>query len=283
MRGPAKLYAILPDQQAPLHDARLHELVLRWLDTNRPDGKIYSGDLIDLTSISRHGWNPRIVRNPYEDTQHSIDVTNKLLWDYHEASGKQGDDWLIPGNHEERMQKFIISNAPQIYGLRRASRGEDVEPALSLQSLLGLKELGIQWAGGDAGDWPHARVRLSKHLEVRHGWLARKHAGATAHATLEHLNRSVIVGHTHRMATVFKTRHDPDGSAKVLVGVEAGTLARFDLGYAVDPDWQQGFTVVRVHDDGTFHISHATYVGGVLWWEGQRFKNTAGKGVVVAL
>jgi len=265
-----------------MHDKKLHELVCRWLSQNQPDGKIYSGDLVDLTSLSKFGWNPHVVRDPYRDTQYSLDVSHGLLREYKQASGwkRKQNDWFIPGNHEERLQKFIITKAPELYGLKRAGEGEDVPSALSLEHLLRLKELGVQWAGGSDGDWPHAKVGLSKFLEVRHGWLVRKNSGATAHATLEHLGRSVVVGHTHRQSLVYKTRHDTDGTQRVHVGAEAGTLARFDLGYAVAPDWQQGFLVIRLHADGTFHLSLATYVNGVLWWEGQRYKNTA-RGVTV--
>lgn len=276
-----KLYAVLPDQQIPLHDKRVHELVCRWLEFNKPDGIKLSGDLIDLTMLSRFGWNPHIVKDPQTDTQRAIDETHSVLSDYQQARGGTGDDDLIPGNHEERLQRYILSNAPALYGIKRAGAGERSE--LSLAHLLGLDDLGIRWATNPDGEWPHAEVKLSRKLAVRHGWIVRKNSGASAFATLEHLGYSVIVGHTHRQGIAYRTRHDSDGSRAVICGVEAGTLAQATgLGYAVAPDWQQGFAVARVNDDGTFHVSLATYCNDILMWEGQRFCYKRGKGVQIA-
>jgi hypothetical protein len=279
----AQIFAILPDQQIPLHDRHLHEVVCRWLELNKPDGITCSGDLIDLTMLSRFGWNPKIVRDPGTDTQRAIDETNKVLTDYKQARGGSGRDYLIPGNHEERLQRYIIANAPQLYGIKRAGAGDDVDSELSLAHLLGLKELGMEWVTGEDGEWPHAQVWLAKRLAVRHGWIVRKNSAASAYATLEHLGHSVIVGHTHRMGIAYRTRHDSDGTRAVICGVEAGTLALpTGLGYAVAPDWQQGFAVARVNDDGTFSVSLATYVNSTLIWEGQQLTYRKAKGVQVS-
>ena len=89
----------------------------------------------------------------------------------------------------------------------------------------------------------------------------RKGAGATALASIERLTYSIIVGHTHRQAKTALTRHNIDDTEVTIYGVEAGTMAVVGggLGYAVDPNWQQGFAVAYIHEDGDFDVQLAEY------------------------
>jgi hypothetical protein len=254
---------VLPDQQIPYHEPALHECVLRWLDLNRAQitGKVYSGDLIDLPGISRHEWNPEMDPNPLRSTQHALAAAREYLDQCNQATGGPGDDWLTPGNHEKRMEAYIVKHADKLYYLEEEGGGKTV----SLERLLGLKQRGVKVA---EGGWPAAKVWLSPKLAVMHGWYTGRF-GAAARKTLEKLGHSVIVGHTHSKATVYATRYPNDGP-ETIVGVEAGTLARMNLGYDPHMDAQQGFEVVRVYQDGTFSITPATFVKGVLRWEGQQ-------------
>ncbi len=258
-----KLYVVLPDQQIPYHEKPLHECVLRWLDVNSPrlTGKIYSGDLVDLPGISRHDWSPEMDPDPYRSTNNALKATRKYLDECNEATNGPGDDHLTPGNHEHRMEAYLIKNADKLYFVVE----ETGEQTINLERLLGLKKRGVQLA---PGGYPGAKVWLSDKLAVCHGWYTGSYSGAAAKKTLDKLGHSVIVGHTHKMALVYKTRH-PKKGAEVLVGAGAGTLARLNLGYDPHMDAQQGFLTVRVFADGTFSISPATYVRGVLRWEDQ--------------
>jgi hypothetical protein len=270
----SRLYVILPDQQIPYHDRELHELVLRWLNVNQPYGKVYSGDLIDLPGISRHEWDPAMDPDPLKSTMTAIRDTRTYLKECESAAGK-GDDYLCEGNHEARLPKYLIKHAPHLYALEEPNG----ERTLDLARLLDLPARGIQLA---PGGWPQGKVWLSPKLSVMHGWLARSKSGVTAHATLDHLGHSVIVGHTHRMGKIYQTRHTYDG-LEVHVAAEAGTLARIEggLGYATAANWQNGFITARVFPDGTFSLSEAVYVKKRLYWEGQVYDQGA-KGVRVA-
>ena len=82
-----------------------------------------------------------------------------------------------------------------------------------------------------------------------------------------------MIGHTHRQSVVFHTAHDIDGEPSVLLGCEAGTMARIrgGLGYTPNPDWQQGFATAHLHEDGLFALDLAVFVNGSLLWAGQRY------------
>jgi hypothetical protein len=262
-----RLLAVLPDQQIPYHDADLHKKVLAWLRDNKPEELILSGDVVDFTSLSAH--KPDIRPYPgWDDLQSGVDSAFRLLGEYADAAGEGCHKTFIPGNHEQRLERALLMNLKSVHGLRRG--GEDA-PVLTVRSLLRLDDLGYDWAGATGGygpDYPHGQVAVTPKLAVRHGWLARAGAGATALKSLETLGYSVIVGHTHRQAIVHKTYHEIDGSLRTLQAVEAGTLARVQggLGYAVAPDWTPGFATAWLHADGTFKTELATYVNGKLLW-----------------
>ena len=267
------LYAILPDQQVPYHDPDLHEQVLLWLCINEPYGIIFSGDFFDVSALARHARDTRPTReSDAELLTRELAVGRRMLREYLQAAGPGCvDRRFVPGNHEQRLEAYLAQNAPAIWG----ATGDDGEPLLSLAGILDLESLGIQWEKNPSGgpDYPHAQAVITPKLAVRHGWLARSGAGATALKTLETLGYSVIVGHTHRQAIVNKTYHEIDGSLRTLQAVEAGTLARVQggLGYAVAPDWSPGFATVRIWPDGYFKTELAIYVNGVLIWGDQRY------------
>jgi hypothetical protein len=176
------------------------------------------------------------------------------------------------------MRNAAIDQLLGAYGLSQAVKPGELRghAVLSVSHLLRLDELGIEWVGSD-DEYTQAQIKINKHLAVRHGWIARKGSGSSALATLDHLRYSCIIGHCHRQAQVHHTAHDIDGSPKQLVGVETGTMAQIQggLGYAVAPDWQQGFATARIWPDGFFSTDLAKFVKGNLVWANQRMTPAA--------
>lgn len=265
----ARLVVMCGDQQAPFHDPELHEKFCEWLRKNKPTEGVLIGDTVDFPEISRHRHNPEWVAK----TQDCVNSGYLVLRDY--VLNSENTKWSkLPGNHDERLRNCQIENIADLYGLRRAEvPGELLEhPVASVPFLLRLEELGIEWVNPN-GEYAHGQVQLCKNLAVRHGWIAKKGSGTSALATLEHLGYSVVVGHTHRQSLVHKTTHDISGEPSTLAGVEAGCMCqvRDGLGYAIAPDWQQGFATASVWPDGKFKIDLATYVNGNLYWRDQRY------------
>ncbi len=265
--GNTRLVVFVGDQQAPFHDKRLNGLFCDWLEYNQPDQGILIGDTVDYPDVSRHRKTPEVMASLNECTQAGYD----LLYGYVESS--PDTDWTkLVGNHDWRLHNFIVDQAPELHDIRRASNGEKNPPILSVDYLLRLDELGIEYVEPPYGNWELGQVNVTKHLAARHGWIAKKGSGVTALATLEHLGYSVVVGHTHRQSKVYKTTYDIEDKPTTLTAVEAGCMCRTDLGYAVKPDWQQGFATATLHPDGKFNLDLATYVNGVLVWRDQRYE-----------
>ncbi len=267
--GKPRLVVQLPDQQAPYHDRALHELVLEWLSDHQPQAVVLSGDLFDFPSISRHRKNPKL----HTTAQQSIDAGYGLIRDYREAAYLCKEWVLTEGNHEVRLQNYLLDiGAGEIAELRRAGESVDVPPVLSLVHLARLDELGVQVQDSAYGGYPYPHYDLTPEFGIYHGWVVRPEAGASARATIEKLGRSAGVGHTHRGAIV--TSNDP---RRKMIGVEAGTLAQVEggLGYEVAPNWENGFAVYRVYPSGQVHPSLAFYRDGELFWEGWSYRHSA--------
>jgi len=275
-RGNTELAVIVGDQQAPFHDEDLHQQFLSWLACNQPDIGVLIGDTVDFPDISRHAFDPDSTATVNECVQSGYD----LLFDYVAASPVTR--WVkLVGNHDERIRQYVLSQARELYGLRRATRrDESVESSvLSLDHLLRLDELGIELIDPH-GPYEQAQYNLSDKLAVRHGHLVKRKAGETALANLEELGYSVFVGHVHRQAIVEKTRHDIGGFPSVIMGVEIGCMCvtqrterngRFWPNYTVNPNWQAGFATADIWPDGKFSVDLAKFVNGTLLWRNQRY------------
>jgi hypothetical protein len=260
---------VVSDQQAPFHDKALHSTFLRWLDVVKPDQGVVLGDLMDLPDVSRHRWKPEWSAS----VQDCLDSAYTILRDYRESSSQTS--WsLLAGNHDDRLRNALIDNLRDLYGLRKGKSDSEslLEPVLSLEHLLRLDELGIRYVDPE-GSYDHGQLELSPSLAARHGWIARKGSGASARASLEQLGYSVLVGHTHRQGQVAKTSYSMDGEPSTHVAAEIGAMCdvRGGLGYAVSPDWQQGFCTVSLWPDGAFNIDLARVNDGALYWRDSRY------------
>lgn len=260
------LVVLCGDPQAPYHDPKMHDLFRQWLARNRPHHGVLIGDTVDFPSISRHKDNPEW----HVSTQECINAGYLLLRDYVRAS--EGTRWRkLLGNHDERIRNELLNRAERLYAIRPADiPGEKPDnDALSIRHLLRLDALGIELVQPN-GNYTHAQVKINEKLIVRHGWLVGKNS---AQASLKALSCSIVVGHTHKQRIEHRTVYDANGNATVLTGVETGCMCRIEagLGYAVDPDWVNGFATASVWPDGSFHIDLAQYENGSLHWRKQKF------------
>lgn len=259
-----RLVVFVGDEQAPYHDETLTGLFCRWLERNKPDEGVHVGDLMDLPTISRHRPNPVWSASVQECVQAGYD----LLAAYRAAS--PDTVWrALPGNHDERIRDYQLQRAPDLFGVRPADLDDrELRAVLTLPSLLHFDALGFEWLGGDA-DYEHAQVDVSPELVARHGFVT---GANSAEKTVRRLGINVVVGHTHRQVITYVTEERMRETLN-MVCVETGCMCRIDggLGYAVNPNWQNGFATANVWPDGSFTIDHATYRAGALTWRDQRF------------
>ncbi len=261
-------WVFIGDEQAPYHDERLHYLSLCWLNDIKPDRGVKMGDLIDLPDISRHADNPEW----HERAQTCVDAGSLIIYERRQASPETGWE-MLEGNHDTRVRSEQLLRAERLYNLRPACLpGEEPEEALlSLSRLLRLPQLGVDFTRPN-GNYDHAQVVINDKLAARHGWLTGKDAAKKSISRLDH---SLVLGHTHRQGVYSETRYRIDGSPYQVHAIETGCMCRIEggLGYAVDPDWQNGFVTVTVWPDGEISYDFARYRDGVLRWRDKQYRD----------
>lgn len=282
LEGKQQKVVVVGDQQAPFHDKALHTKTCAFLGDYRPDRLINLGDTIDLPDIRPgHRIHPLHTASVNESLQAGYDVVRG----YVDATPDTYIQMLY-GNHCERMLNILTDSQQaeirNMVGIKRPDTPESPgEELLTLEHAMRMDELGVKVVK-PAGSYTRAGILLTEKLAVRHGWIARKGAGASALASLEHLGYNIIVGHTHRQGVVHKTVHEITQETRTLVAVEAGCMCRVSQapdpddgrvwpGYTDEPDWQQGFVTVDIWPDGFFKADLATYVNSVLLSKGQRY------------
>lgn len=217
---------LIPDLHEPFSEKAAVNSVLEFCRYWRPHRVILIGDVVDFGPLSRYVDDPRVE----VDLQRQLDAAGDFLDRLRAAVGKSCDIVYIEGNHEFRMTKSLLVNAPKLLWLK--SQGEDV---LSVPFLLNLKRRGITWIPEGM------KVDLHGYL-VEHGDCVSSYSGFTAKKMVEKRRRSVIHGHTHRLGSYWHT-----GYGESVRGIEIGCLVdkkSAAASYAGGaPNWQLGFAV----------------------------------------
>lgn len=267
---------ICSDAHAPFYDRKLHNLFCGWLEDIEPAEGICAGDLFDAPTISTHRSDPENHASINECIQSGYDVLRGYV------AASPGTSWkYIPGNHDyDRLRNYPIDNARNLYGIRRAN---DIRSVLSIPHLLRLDELNIKFVE-PSGSYELSQVVINDNLVIKHGEKVGKESGQTALKMLDQYNHSIMVGHCHRQALVYKTLHKATGEPKILAGVELGCMCSIDQRADFDGrkfpaysssrsnNWQNGFATVNIYPDGLFKIDLATYFDGVLLWRDRRYE-----------
>lgn len=232
---------VLPDIHSPAHDKALMWAILLFLTVYKPDIIIFIGDLADVFALGRHDKALRSVCNAHEEIMQTRELFDQIM----AASGAQ-HAYIIMGNHEYRIPRFLVANAPQLGGVIDPHSREP----FSFHAWMGFKPgdpvtviYGVDESGGFEGG-----VLVNDDLMFHHGYIVRPHAAASPLADMDRWMRSVAHGHTHRFGVVARaTMKD------VLRGYELGSLidpnhAYFAYAHRQWSNWHPGFGVGQVHN-----------------------------------
>lgn len=228
------------------HDEKAIAVVMAAIEMIQPETVVCVGDNLDLPEMGKYLTTPAYQQT----TQAAIDRATTFCAQMRAAAPKAKIVWLA-GNHEERMPKYLLTNAAAAYGLRKGNI-PDSWPVLTVPYLCRMEEYGVEYRPG----YPASDYWINEKLRVIHGDRV-KSSGSTAHVYLNNEKTSVIYGHIHRIETAFKTREDFSGP-RTIMAASPGCLARIDGAVpstkgGVDLDgrpltryenWQQGFGVV---------------------------------------
>ena len=222
---------ITSDWHIPFHDSDCVAIFLDFLAEYQPDILVLNGNINDCTSFSSH---PRLrdLANVFRDGK------------------EERERWFSIAE----LIRTVLPNSKIIYVGSQCHEGwinnwVQSSPILveddnyTIPGWFKLDDFGIDFV-----DEVYDPIGDST-LLISHGTIARGKSGASAMASLEMEGTSTIVGHTHRLAQVYKTT-----ARSEIVGIEGGCLCQRTPWYHLKGkrlmmDWQQGFVLVNIKDN----------------------------------
>lgn len=263
----------------PFHDEAAMDVALQIIahleETDRVDWVINLGDFLDLAAQGKYEQEAGFAGT----TQQSINRGHLFLQQQRAAAGPKAEIVLVEGNHDRRMEKFILANSAASWGLKRANMDE--LPVMSIPYLLRLDEIGVEYI--DA--YPAGAYWVTPTLRAIHGTKARSNGSTAAAYTNADPHISTIFGHSHRLEIQSRTVFNRDGAIRN-VAVSPGCLCRIDGAVPsvngsthVDgspakhyENWQQGVVVITVDENQEPFFELVQIKDGEAWFRGQRFK-----------
>ncbi|MCZ0973140.1 metallophosphoesterase [Streptomyces albulus] len=247
----SKSIVVVSDIQYPYNHKKQTNAVIKFIGDYQPDEVVFIGDQLDYPQPSR--WN-KDSRGEFEGSvfKDSKNFCQNVLKPLREVF--DGQVGMHRGNHDRRPQDYLNKYAPAL------SEGSD---AFSMKRLLKLDEYKINEL---PTVYDFAPGWATTHGDAK-GISLSRYAGGTAINATRKFNKSIIMGHTHRLGMVQEA--SGQFATRKLIGVEVGHLMNIReakyLGDAGLGNWQSGFGIVHVTDNGTVHpqlarIERGTFV-----------------------
>jgi predicted phosphodiesterase len=234
------MWLILSDIHVPYHDRTTIELAVAEAKRRNVVGVILNGDTLDSHEVSRHDKDPSAPRYIEE-----IETAKSLLA-WLRGQLPRAELVLKEGNHEERLDSYIIQRAPALFGLE----------GIDLPSLLHLRDYGAAWVTG-------RRVITLGRLNVIHGH--EFPGGCTSPVNpargLYLKARSVaICGHHHQSSE----HHARNIRGRAEAAWSLGCACFLSPRYMPLNNWNHGFAFVEVAQDGQFSVENKRVFSGKI-------------------
>ena len=246
---------VASDFQIPLEDRELAATVFGpFAKAFKPDRRKYpsaefhlflNGDVMDNFRLSR--FVKRVMPRFTMDDELAWTRKNLRAWGKHFTHRHYAF-----GNHEERWDKYIWENAPEMaYSMPR------------LAEVLQLRKLGYDWV-------PYLEHYDFMGFIITHGDRTVKH---TAAAMMDVYHTSGTSGHTNRPQS-FTFADAASGEPNTWY--VSGMMCRKDIGKVIKDwrkvqPWQQAFLTGEVQD-GILHVELVRVHHGAFWAAGKMFK-----------
>lgn len=253
----SKRFVIVSDTQMVYHDRKALKSVISFIGQYQPDEVIQIGDLMDFPSTGR--WSKDSAAEFEGSVYRDCEVAKRdFLEPLREAYA--GPIKIIEGNHDLRPREYLKKYAPAL-----ADSG-----AFDFDVLLDFDGFGVEKAP-DFYEFAPNTVATHGHLG---GIGLAQIAGNTAARASERFEKNVVMGHTHRLGIVSKTKGFDYKVTSQRFGFEVGHL--MDMRKATylkraTGNWQQGLGIVHV--DGKHVRPEAVpIIGGKFVVDGRTYK-----------
>lgn len=218
---------VASDFHLPFEDKQAVRVFLNFLAEYQPNELVLNGNINDCTSFSSH---PRIreLANVMKDGKEERKAWFKFADCLREILPNAKIVYVGSQCHEGWLDNWVQASPILV---------EDYN--YTIPGWFKLDEYSIEY------EPEYYDVMGNKELIITHGTVARSKGGASAYATMEMEGTSIIQGHTHRLAQVYKTT-----GVKETVAIEGGCFCNRTPWYHLKGrrlmmDWQQGFVLVN--------------------------------------
>ena len=243
----------------PMHDREFMACTIKVVEEVQPEEFHLIGDGLDLAGFSSFTKLP----------QHSYTFQPALMelaWylgRIRAAMPRGSKVYYHEGNHEARIDKDLAKAMPELYGIKAVNA--DI-PALSLESLLDLKSIGVEWVGG----YPDS-FREYSGIVLKHGNVV-KQPGLTARHYADNEIVSTVTAHIHREEVATRVVYGPGGKRVIkayTIGCGCDTQGVVPA-KKKNNNWTKGFALIyrgqwpQVNlitvDEGSFVMNGRSYV-----------------------
>jgi predicted phosphodiesterase len=220
---------ILGDVHAPFHDRKAWELVLAAGRKLKPAAIWLLGDFVDCWSVSSHDKDPQRQLSLREEL-----ASARYLLDQLDRLGAPSKIY-VAGNHEDRLRRFLGTNARELEGL------------ISIESSLDLATRGWTYV-------PYKSHRKVGKLHLTHdvGATGRQ----TAFRALDVYQHSVLTGHSHRLCYIVEGNAVGEQKLSATFGW-LGDVNQIDYMHEAKArkDWALGFGVGTLGPGGLVYVT----------------------------
>lgn len=242
-----KKYLFVPDAHIPYHNERSWAVMMNAAADLQPYGINIIGDFADFYAVSDHLKDPRrMAKFDWE-----IEQVNTKLTEL-DALGAEDKRYEL-GNHEDRMERYLMGKAPELYSM------------LKVEELLHLEERGWSFT-------PYKQHDQIGKVYVTHdvGASGRN----SVQVALDTFNHSVVTGHSHRFAYIVE--NDATGQTP-RVSAQFGWLGDTEeVNYMSRAKarkyWPQGFGYGYLDKDGVLYLVPVPIVDGKAVVEGKLYR-----------
>jgi hypothetical protein len=240
--GKSFLRVIIPDSHGAHIDREAAAAMLGDLEELKPAEIVLIGDHLDASGFLAQHQTLSFVPETEYTFEDDVKAANTLL-DEIQKRAPGAEIWQIEGNHEVRIERWIIKQT-----LANNIDAKYLRRMFGPEVVMNLESRGINYVKTDRhyhGLAKRGTIKLGKCL-FHHGY---RHGVNAARETLSDLGTNVVCGHTHRIDSCIKETADCWIGAWIF-----GCLCQLHpLYYHSRPtNWAHGYGLQIVQPDGEF-------------------------------
>jgi transposase-like protein len=202
----------------------------------QPSTVILNGDTMDMLAISKY---PKDIKHQWS------------LLDERKAYHQFLDDLIEVSGGAKIYETYSNHSGQSVQGRWRRYLSDRLGELASLPNISDILSYENVFMGDYQDVVEHVDFVQLNDLVVTHGTTVRARGGASCIGEVEKWSSSIMHGHTHRVGSSCK-RVPAFGNRpeKQLYGFEGGCLCSLDAAYGNHMNWQAGFNIVSLDEDG---------------------------------